>query len=49
MWVTQTYLGTVEPDARVFVYYFFENKALRLNGGKRRGGIFALIVVFPII
>lgn len=25
MWVTQTYLGTVEPDARLFVYYFFED------------------------
>jgi hypothetical protein len=25
MWVTQTYLGAVEPDARVFVYYFFED------------------------
>jgi len=25
MWVTQTYLGTVEPDAKLFVYYFFEN------------------------
>ncbi len=23
MWVTQTYLGTVEPDAEVFVYYFY--------------------------
>lgn len=23
MWVTQTYLGTVEPDAKLFVYYFF--------------------------
>lgn len=31
MWVTQTYLGTVEPDAKVFVYYFFEdyNRAQR--------------------
>ena len=25
MWVTQTYLGTVEPDAKLFVYYFFED------------------------
>jgi hypothetical protein len=25
MWVTQTYLGTVEPDAKVFVYYFLED------------------------
>ena len=25
MWVTQTYLGAVEPDAKVFVYYFFED------------------------
>lgn len=25
MWVTQTYLGHVEPDANLFVYYFFEN------------------------
>jgi hypothetical protein len=25
MWVTQTYLGTVEPDASVFVYYLFED------------------------
>lgn len=25
MWVTQTYLGNVEPDARVFVYYFYED------------------------
>ena len=25
MCVTQTYLGTVEPDAKVFVYYFFED------------------------
>lgn len=25
MWVTQTYLGTVEPDAKVFVYYFYED------------------------
>lgn len=24
MWVTQTYLGTVEPNAKLFVYYFFE-------------------------
>jgi hypothetical protein len=24
MWVTQTYLGTVEPDAKMFVYYLFE-------------------------
>lgn len=25
MWVTQTYLGKVEPDAKVFVYYLFED------------------------
>lgn len=25
MWVTQTYLGNVEPDAKVFVYYLFED------------------------
>jgi hypothetical protein len=25
MWVTQTYLGTVEPDAKLFIYYFFED------------------------
>lgn len=25
MWVTQTYLGVVEPDAKLFVYYFFED------------------------
>lgn len=25
MWLTQSYLGNVEPDASVFVYYFFEN------------------------
>jgi hypothetical protein len=25
MWVTQTYLGNVEPDAKVFVYYFYED------------------------
>ncbi|AWB58202.1 hypothetical protein [Colwellia sp. Arc7-D] len=25
MWVTQTYLGTVEPEAKVFVYYLFED------------------------
>jgi hypothetical protein len=25
MWVTQTYLGHVEPDAKLFVYYFFED------------------------
>lgn len=25
MWVTQTYLGNVEPDAKLFVYYFFED------------------------
>ncbi|MBY8934558.1 hypothetical protein [Pseudomonas fluorescens] len=23
MWVTQTYLGAVEPEAKLFVYYFF--------------------------
>jgi hypothetical protein len=27
MWVTQTYLGTVEPDAKLFIYYFFEEYA----------------------
>lgn len=25
MWVTQTYLGVVEPDAKIFVYYLFED------------------------
>ncbi|MBE2185341.1 MAG: hypothetical protein IAE99_01035 [Rhodothermales bacterium] len=25
MWITQTYLGAVEPDAKVFVYYLFED------------------------
>ena len=25
MWITQTYLGEVEPAADVFVYYFFED------------------------
>ncbi|MCO4204690.1 hypothetical protein [Aeromonas taiwanensis] len=25
MWVTQTYLGTVEPEAKVFIYYLFED------------------------
>lgn len=25
MWVTQTYLGNVEQDAKLFVYYFFED------------------------
>jgi hypothetical protein len=25
MWVTQTYLGVVEPDAQVYVYYLFED------------------------
>ena len=25
MWITQTYLGHVEPDAKAFVYYLFEN------------------------
>lgn len=25
MWVTQTYLGVVEPEAKLFVYYFFED------------------------
>lgn len=25
MWVTQTYLGIVEPEAKLFVYYFFED------------------------
>ena len=25
MWITQTYLGTVEPNANLFVYYMFEN------------------------
>ena len=24
MWVTQTYLAMVEPDAKVFIYYLFE-------------------------
>jgi hypothetical protein len=23
MWITQTYLGTVEPDASVFIYYMY--------------------------
>lgn len=27
MWVTQTYLGTVDPDAKLLVYYFFEDYA----------------------
>lgn len=25
MWVTQSYLTAVEPDAKVFIYYLFEN------------------------
>lgn len=25
MWVTQTYLGDVEPDAKLFIYYFYED------------------------
>lgn len=25
MWVTQTYLGTVEPEASVFIYYLYTN------------------------
>jgi hypothetical protein len=25
MWVTQTYLGDVEPDAHLYVYYLFED------------------------
>lgn len=25
MWVTQTYLATVEPGAKLFIYYFFED------------------------
>jgi len=25
MWITQTYLGTVEPDANIFVYYLYED------------------------
>ncbi|MBB1074234.1 hypothetical protein HUU62_07370 [Rhodoferax sp. 4810] len=25
MWVTQTYLGTVEPEAKLFVYYLYED------------------------
>ena len=25
MWVTQSYLSTVEPDAKVFIYYLFED------------------------
>lgn len=25
MWVTQSYLGDVEPNAKLFVYYFFED------------------------
>jgi hypothetical protein len=24
MWITQSYLATVEPDAKVFIYYMFE-------------------------
>jgi hypothetical protein len=23
MWITQTYLGTVDPDASVFIYYLY--------------------------
>lgn len=25
MWITQSYLATVEPDAKVFIYYLFED------------------------
>ena len=25
MWITQTYLGHVEPDAKAFIYYLFED------------------------
>ncbi len=25
MWITQTYLGAVEPDAKAFVYYMYED------------------------
>ncbi len=25
MWITQTYLGSVEPDADIFVYYLYED------------------------
>jgi hypothetical protein len=25
MWITQTYLGNVEPNASIFVYYFYED------------------------
>jgi len=25
MWITQTYLGAVEPDAELFIYYFYAN------------------------
>lgn len=25
MWLTQSYLGNAEPDAKVFIYYFFQN------------------------
>lgn len=25
MWITQTYLGAAEPDAKLFIYYLFEN------------------------
>jgi hypothetical protein len=27
MWVTQSYLGVVEPDAQLFVYYLFEENS----------------------
>ena len=27
MWITQTYLGAIEPEAKLFVYYFFEDYA----------------------
>jgi hypothetical protein len=29
MWVTQTYLGNVEHDSNVFIYYLFENYDIR--------------------
>ncbi len=25
MWITQTYLGAVEPDAELYIYYFYAN------------------------
>lgn len=36
MWVTQTYLGTVEPDAKIFVYYFFEDYQDKQNAFTQR-------------